>query len=147
MRCLLLPLVLLLSACQSVAAPPGFVTPPLEPGERLLTGRDAVQWRWHEPPNYSFTIDSAVAMLTLGGNPTRVVVRDHRRVEPAGDGVAEYRYPTFAEMQDHAEKALASGAFVAVVIAADGRPTSVHIDNPKFSDDEFSASMTDYQPE
>jgi len=145
MRGLLLPLVLLLAACQSVAAPPGFVAPPLQPGETLLTGRDAVHWRWLEPANYSFTIQSAVAMISLrgGGVPTRVVVRDHRRVEPERDSP---EFATIAELQQRAQEAVGYGAFVAVVVAADGRPTYIEIDG-QMSDDEFSASIADFQAE
>jgi hypothetical protein len=147
MRWLLVPLVLVLSACQAVAAPSSFHAPALKPGEVLVTGNDAANWRWREPPNYSFMVDSRVALITLGGEPKRVVVRDHHRIEPEGDSpVTRARYPTFAEIQSHAESALAGGAFVAVVLAADGRPTFVYIDDPRFSDDEFSASMTDYRP-
>jgi hypothetical protein len=143
----LLPLVLVASACQAVPTPSGFRAPELKPGEVLVTGNDAVHWQWREPANYTFMIDSHAALISLGGQLTRVVVRDHERIEPAGDPVVtKARYPTFAEMQSRAEDALNGGAFVAVVLAADGHPTFIYIDDPQWFDDEFSASITDYAP-
>ena len=86
-------------------------------------------------------------MITLAGQ-TKVVVRDHRVVQPPPSKGAPGRFPSIAEMQKRAMDTVARGGYVAAIVASDGRPTSLYIDpRDGLSDGEFRASMTSYQPQ
>lgn len=141
-----LAVLVMLSACSVFAQPPGGL-PPMHAGELFLTGTAAVDWKWQEPANYSFAMEGGPAMITLAGQ-TKVVVRDHRVVQPDPSKGPPGRFPSIAEMQQRAEDTVARGGYVAAIVASDGRPTFLYMDpRDGFSDGEFKASMTDYQPE
>ena len=145
-RAPLVPLALLVSACSTVATPL-YATPTLHPGEVLLTGIGAVRSIWVEPPNYSFDLEGGSMFASLGGH-TRIVVRNHRVVQPKLDSAAlESKYFTIAQLQERASQAVARGLFVAVVRAADGRLTFLYTDQPDLTDDEFRVTLSAFVPE